>query len=206
MRPWALEEQLLAPLRTSERERRVAALGAKILEERARVARMEEEVRRRIAELGALEEELSALIGRSGGESVLARTAAEAEPPDERRETVELRQPATPDVLDYLLCRCEGFQVESRSQTVGVVEGVRFGTRLDRPDLIEVRTGTLAHRLLLIPVEDVERIDDEDERVFLRGAPADDEYVHSLRGRLRRMLAHGVRHEEDRLGDPRAAD
>jgi hypothetical protein len=39
---------------------------------------------------------------------------------------------------DYWLCRCEGFLVDSPAGRVGVVEGARFRSRLDRPDLLAV--------------------------------------------------------------------
>jgi hypothetical protein len=35
---------------------------------------------------------------------------------------------------DYWLCRCEGFRVDAPTGSLGLVEAVRFGARLDRPD------------------------------------------------------------------------
>jgi hypothetical protein len=42
---------------------------------------------------------------------------------------------------DYWLCRCEGFRVDAPTGHLGLVEAVRFGARLDRPDELLVRGG-----------------------------------------------------------------
>jgi hypothetical protein len=42
---------------------------------------------------------------------------------------------------DYWLCRCEGFAVEAPQGRLGIVEEVRFRSRLDRPDELLVRGG-----------------------------------------------------------------
>lgn len=44
---------------------------------------------------------------------------------------------------DYWLGRCEGFRVDAPSGRLGLVEAVRFGARLDRPDELLVRGGVL---------------------------------------------------------------
>jgi hypothetical protein len=75
--------------------------------------------------------------------------------------------------LDYWLCRCEGFRVESPTgRRVGLVEELRFRSRLDRPDALAVRTGLLGRRLLLFPVEDVAELVPREERLVLRTAPS----------------------------------
>ena len=50
-----------------------------------------------------------------------------------------LRTPAFD--FDYRLCRCEGFRVDSPGGRVGIVEEVHFRSRIDRPDVLVVRTG-----------------------------------------------------------------
>ena len=60
---------------------------------------------------------------------------------------------------DYWLCRCEGFQVDSRHGPLGTVEEVRFHSRVDRPDWLAVRTGGLfSRRLRVISVDYVAAI------------------------------------------------
>ncbi len=53
---------------------------------------------------------------------------------------------------DYWLGRCEGFRVDAPSGRLGLVEAVRFGARLDRPDELLVRGGVLRNRTLVVPV------------------------------------------------------
>ena len=90
---------------------------------------------------------------------------------------------------DYRLARCDGFRVDSPSGYVGVVEGMRFGSRIDRPDLLEVRAGRLGRTLLLIPVEEVEDVSPDDECVVVRSAPdLHGAHVHELVDRVRRAL------------------
>jgi hypothetical protein len=61
----------------------------------------------------------------------------------------ELRFPQVPGFgADYWLCRCQGFTVEASGRRVGLVDAVRFGTRLDRPDVLLARGGLLGRRLL----------------------------------------------------------
>ena len=63
---------------------------------------------------------------------------------------------------DYWLCRCEGFSL---------VEAVRFGARLDRPDELLVRGGVFRNRTLVVPVSDVREIVPLQQRLVLRSAP-----------------------------------
>jgi hypothetical protein len=72
---------------------------------------------------------------------------------------------------DYWLCRCEGFTVESPSGHVGFVEGLRFRTRVDIPDLLEVSAGRLGRKVVLVPVSQVETIESEEEVLVLREDP-----------------------------------
>ncbi len=73
------------------------------------------------------------------------------------------------------LARCEGFEVDSPLGPVGVVEGLRFVSRIDRPDFLEVRGGRFGRQLLVIPVEQVAEVRAADELVVLRSAPAANE-------------------------------
>ena len=50
------------------------------------------------------------------------------------------------------------------------MRGVRFGGSPE-PEMLEVRAGRLGRRLLLIPVEQVERIVPEQKWIMLRASP-----------------------------------
>jgi hypothetical protein len=68
---------------------------------------------------------------------------------------------------EYWLHRCEGFRVESPNGQIGKVHGLRFKGSIE-PELLEVRTGFLGHRVLLIPVERVEEILPREKLIILR--------------------------------------
>ena len=85
---------------------------------------------------------------------------------------------------DYWLCRCEGFRVEASTERVGVVESVRFGSRLDRPDELIVRGGVFGGRRVVIAVSDVEEVVPRQQRLVLRRAPERRQH------RLARLFAH----------------
>lgn len=73
---------------------------------------------------------------------------------------------------DYWLCRCEGFQVDSRHGPLGTVEEIRFHSRVDRPDWLAVRTGGLFSRhLRVISVDYVAAILPREGRILL-GRPS----------------------------------
>jgi hypothetical protein len=181
-RPWALEEQLLAP----ERERKLVAVAAKILQERRELGRLQGEIRERVTRLGELEQELHDLVGHK----TTVESAAEAFSAARERETphvtVELRTPGSSAERDYWLCRCHGFRVESGEHTVGTVEGVRYGSSATRPDVIEVRAGRFGRRSLLIAVEDVEDIVEEEGALLLRPSAVEQvDLAHALLARIR---------------------
>lgn len=71
---------------------------------------------------------------------------------------------------DYWLHRCEGFRVESTHGLIGIVRGLRFQGSIE-PEHLEVRTGFLGRRQLLIPVERVEEILPEQRLITLRDSP-----------------------------------
>lgn len=98
----------------------------------------------------------------------------------------EVRLLRTPTFdLDYRLCRCEGFDVESSRGREGVVEEVHFHSRVDRPDALLVRTRRFG-RSLLIPVEDVAEVMLREERVVLARAVErkENELLQRLRNRI----------------------
>ena len=70
--------------------------------------------------------------------------------------------------LDYWLGRCEGFQVLEPSGRLGTVVGLRWESRVDRPDRLVVRTRLRHERE--VPVEAVERIDPSARVVLVKTA------------------------------------
>jgi hypothetical protein len=89
----------------------------------------------------------------------------------------------------YALARCEGFEVDAPNGPVGFVEGLRFISRIDQPDLLEVRGGRFGRQLLLIPIEQVEDVHVAEGRVFVRDAPTlTGDLPAELIDRLRRAL------------------
>jgi hypothetical protein len=187
-RSWALEEQLLGTARHAERdERRLRTLAGQLSEERVALAQMEAELREQLRWVMELEHQLEAVAR----QSVDGLDSGPMAPTNDHRaspRTVVLRSPNSPPDRDYWLSRCEGFLVESPKGAVGVVDGVRFGSRIDRPDLIEVEFGRLRRRMLLIPVEEVEDVCGDEERVTLSHDPRSHPYrglVHDLLPRVR---------------------
>ena len=71
---------------------------------------------------------------------------------------------------DYWLHRCEGFTVHKGQRELGKVTGLRFQAST-QPEQIEVRTGRFGKRLL-IPVEQVQRIEPKARRIILGAPPA----------------------------------
>jgi hypothetical protein len=168
-RPWAFEEQLLAPLRARERDEACLALAAELSDELAELSRMEVELHERALRVAGLQQRLDA-FERPTGQGLSARVDVSRGDPA-GGQTAD-RCPSRASVeRDYWLCRCEGFEVESPRGRTGVVEGVRFLSRVDQPDLLEVRAGLFGRQLLLVPAEEVEGIFATEERLVLRSAP-----------------------------------
>ena len=88
---------------------------------------------------------------------------------------------------EYWLCRCEGFTVDSPAGRIGVVEGLRYRSLLERPDALAVRSGFLGHRHLLVPVSQVAEIAPSKGLIRLSTAP------NGARRGLGRMLGVGSR-------------
>jgi hypothetical protein len=70
---------------------------------------------------------------------------------------------------DYWLAQAEGFLVESPTTgRIGIVEGLRFYSRHDRPDELVVRVGRLGRRSIIVAVDDVETVLPREKRLILR--------------------------------------
>jgi hypothetical protein len=60
---------------------------------------------------------------------------------------------------DYWLSRCQGFRIEARGDWVGVVEDVRYESRIDRPDWLAIRCRhRLSRRRRIVSVDRVAAI------------------------------------------------
>lgn len=149
-----------------------------------RAAELEAEVAELRAKLDTVEDELWALR-RPGGSNAVAERGAET-------PLADLPRVHLPREPDYRLSRCEGFAVYAGSRTLGVVEGVRYRSRTDRPDVLEVRGGRLGRRLLLVPVSEIEAIDSDGEAVIVTeacGPPQGRERLRAYAGELFRRRA-----------------
>ena len=175
-RPWALEEELFGPGSGIARHGALEALEADL-------ARIAEELHRHASRIAGLKRQLAAPMG--SPDSVRAEPGSAAAP----GTGPSFGTPAEPD---YRLSRCEGFDVNSPTRRVGVVDGLRYLSRIDRPDVLEVRAGPFGRQLLLIPVEEVDQILVEEGRLILRSTPRlRHQYFHELLGRLRVRMNGG---------------
>jgi hypothetical protein len=58
--------------------------------------------------------------------------------------------------------------VETPTKRIGRVAGIRYGERSNEPALLEVRTGLLGRKLLLVSVDEIADIAPERSRIVLR--------------------------------------
>jgi hypothetical protein len=183
-RRWAYADLLLAD---GARADELSALAGDLAVDLADLRRLQNEVYDQVVRVAALEGRVQALM-QSAGVPV-------GRGPEPREEIHTL--PSFPSSSndeesreqDALLLRCEGFEVDSPVGLVGIVEGLRFGSRIDVPDFLEVRGGRLGRELLLVPVEAVQEISPEEERVLVRGvSPTQTDISHELVERLRKAL------------------
>lgn len=182
-RRWALPEQLFGPSSPPEAEQLLTDLGQRLSQERIALGRLEAELSARQEQVWELERRLEAIaLDHDHAEDAVAEQSRN--PP--RRSVIPVSSTLTPD-RDYWLTRCDGFLVEAPDgRAVGVVEGVRFGSRIDRPEQLEVAVGRVRRRLLLVSVDDVEYVSAEHELVVLNqdAAPRHD-LGHTLLARAR---------------------
>jgi hypothetical protein len=148
-----------------------------------------------------LEKELAELMARVRTLETELRTLRQLDDPDPYQAetagmaTVQLRRPPEPGERDYELHRCQGYQVYAGQERLGVVEGILYGSRSDRPDVLEVRTGRYGRRHpLFVPVEDIEAIEPDEAAVIVRVAlrsSASRGRIAAAVARLRSPLVHG---------------
>jgi hypothetical protein len=90
--------------------------------------------------------------------------APDAGPPD-----VSITPPSGDPWADeaYALGHCHGFVVADRRGTTGVVSDVRFLSRADRPDELEVTTGHIRGQSVWVPTSAVEGISPDRTEIAL---------------------------------------
>jgi hypothetical protein len=166
----------LGPSRAAAVDGREASRLAERLLRPAERHALEERLRAAEARIEALEAEVARLAGPmpSSEEEVRPR-------PAEPIDVLDLDRPGSQASLAAALRHCAGFTVESPSGRLGRVEGLRYGSSADCPDLLEVRRGLFGQHLWLLPVGDVERVVLAQERVVVRASESLDE---ALGGRL----------------------
>ena len=152
-----------------------------------RALQLENELAELMAMVRTLETELRALHRRDDPDPYQAETSGTS--------TVELRRPPEPGERDYELHRCQGFEVYAGQERLGVVEGILYGSRSDRPDMLEVRTGRFSRsNPLFVTVEDVEAIEPDEAAVIVREelrSSASRSRLAAAVARLRSPLVHG---------------
>jgi hypothetical protein len=208
LRPWAYEEILFGSPEERARSRELVAVVGELEAERVELAALHEELDLHLTRIAELERRLEGLKG-NGSVRETAETDETPAPLPPARARPTLPHPrsgsldddgggdgvsvrwagATPDRRSRLLARCDGFDVEAPEGPVGFVEGLRFGSRIDCPDLLEVRGGRFGRQLLLVPIEEVDEIRLADRCVVLRSAPVlATDLLDDLGERLRRVL------------------
>jgi hypothetical protein len=211
LRPWAYEEILFGTREQRARTQELAEVIGALEAERVELAALHESLDVHLARIAELESKLRELRGLEAIREVDESDRSSGPPPPATRPPARPRPTlphpwpgaldgevshvaqngngATNDRREDLLTRCEGFDVEAPEGLVGFVEGLRFGSRIDCPDLLEVRGGRFGRQLLLVPVGDVDEIRLDDHCVVLRSAPMlATDLLDDLGDRLRRVF------------------
>jgi hypothetical protein len=188
-RPWAYEELLFGSARDRAQARELSALVRELENERGELAKLHRELDRHLAKIEGLEgrlEEVTPAVERNTSRNASSR--AVPRPQTTPTEALDFRSPVVQSA--YSLARCEGFRVDAATgRPVGFVEGIRFVSRIDEPDLLEVRGGRFGRELLLIPIEAVAEVSPDEGRIVIRTAPDPSaDLLHEVADRLRRAL------------------
>jgi hypothetical protein len=168
-RPWAYEELLLGSNGDGERKAELDALAADLAVDLADLKRLQNELYDQVVRIAGLEGRIRAL--QQGAPDEAER------PAEDVRAAIDVRSLPSDSTLpravreSHSLARCEGFEVLSPDGVLGYVEGLRFESRIDEPDLLEVRGGRFGRELFLIPVEAVDEVSLEEERIVVRSLP-----------------------------------
>jgi hypothetical protein len=190
-RPWAYEEILFASNGDGEQSAELSSLAADLAVDLADLRRLQNELYDQVVRIAGLEGRIQALQSQApvdageGAEEVRAAIDVRSLPTDPTLPRAAQARPSP--------ARSEGFEVDSPQGPVGYVEGLRFVSRIDEPDLLEVRGGRFGRELVLIPVEAVEEVLLEEERIVVRSVPRglqDDQPTSELVRVFRKALHH----------------
>jgi hypothetical protein len=186
-RRWAYEELLFAPDAQDETET-LTSLEAELASDLAELKRMQAELHEQVVRLAILQGQVRARRGAADA----ARLPEDGDPaaePELRSFPSDHRRPTVSGDRAGALARCEGFRVDSPAGVLGIVDGLRFVSRIDEPDLLEVRGGRFGRELALIPVEAVDEISLAEERIVVRAVPKlQYTHAHEIVDRVRSVL------------------
>lgn len=79
---------------------------------------------------------------------------------------------SSPD-RDYWLGCCVGFEVYASGTRIGAVEAIRFVSRADKSELVEMRTGVWRRRRFILSIEAIE-IFPKEKRIVIRATQSGD--------------------------------
>jgi hypothetical protein len=167
----------------------VASLEAALTVDLAELRQMQNDLHEQVVRVAVLEGRVQAMRHLAGNDS---GAQTEQSTPGSEVRSVGSDPPPAARTSEHgaSLARTEGFRVESPSGFVGVVDGLRFLTRIDQPDLLEVRSGRFGRDVMLIPVEAVEEVVPAEQRLVIRTTPPQHaDHLQELVGRLRRVMS-----------------
>jgi len=75
------------------------------------------------------------------------------------------------DMGQYWLSHCEGFRVQAPGGRVGIVDQVLREESEGRPRALIVHGGLLGRKVLVVPVDQVDRVAPRRETILLRPSP-----------------------------------
>jgi hypothetical protein len=187
-RPWAYEELLFGSAEERVRAKELQQVVNEIEAERHELARLHEELDAHLGRTATLDRRLEELT--TSGVKTISDASSRPTLPHARDDGNDGSRAHPYDARSRLLAHCEGFDVDSPEGPVGFVESVRLVSRIDRPDMLEVRGGRFGRQPIMVAIEQVEEIRPEEQLVVLQSmppAPASD-LLDGLGDRLRRAL------------------
>jgi hypothetical protein len=194
-RPWAYEELLFGTDAEATNSESLTSLAATLAVDLAELRRLQDELHEQVVRVAALE-------GRVQAMKLLADNQRIARADDMPVDPQVRPTPSAPIIARRTsenspsLSRSEGFRVDSPYGFVGFVEGLRFESRIDQPDLLEVRGGRFGREVMLVPIEAVEEIVPAEQRLVIRTPPPEHaDHLQELVERFRRVMSvrHSVR-------------
>jgi hypothetical protein len=189
-RPWAYEELLFGPDAEPTDGQWLTSFEAALAVDLAELRQMQNELHEQVVRLAALEGRVQAMKELAGNEPIAGVEERSLGPEVRSAPTSPVHAPRAPDRTTPSLARTEGFRVDSPSGFVGFVDGLRFFSRIDQPDLLEVRGGRFGRDVMLIPIEAVEQVVPAEQRLVIRVTPRPHaDHLQELVGRLRRAMS-----------------